>query len=361
MRPCLQVLSKKWSSWRIAPSKINGRTPVSHDYTLAGHRPSPRRAGTWALCSRLAALALLLGLAVVLGWRLHPQAHPATVADLLRLPLSRLSEAPIAELNLLCASGLCATNEPDLRTCTATLGVWAERVRSQTERHLYRYQRNPAEFEQSPGFFRMLMLAVVLAEDYGIHYDAARMAGPESTRVDDGFFANPRSVFLHGLLGPERAGTCSSLPVLYVAVGRRLGYPLKLVTTKGHLFVRWEGAGERFNVEATGHGLNRFDDEYYRHWPFEISAADERAEGYLKSLTPAGELAAFLSVRGMCFHEAGRLSEAAESFGMAVRLAPDCHSYRTALARLQRNLAQRPLSPVSLPETTGRAAHERNL
>ena len=29
-------------------------------------------------------------------------------------------------------------------------------------------------------------------------------------------------------------GTCSSLPVLQVAVGRRLGYPLKLVTTKGH-------------------------------------------------------------------------------------------------------------------------------
>ena len=33
-----------------------------------------------------------------------------------------------------------------------------------------------------------------------------------------------------------------------MAVGRRLGYPLKLVTTKGHLFVRWEGAGERFNI-----------------------------------------------------------------------------------------------------------------
>lgn len=34
-------------------------------------------------------------------------------------------------------------------------------------------------------------------------------------------------------------------------------YPLKLVTTKGHLFVRWEGTGERSNVEATSHGLNR--------------------------------------------------------------------------------------------------------
>ena len=105
------------------------------------------------------------------------------------------------------------------------------------------------------------MLAVVLTEDYGVHYDPQRRAGPASTRMDDGFFSDARSVFIHGLLGPGRAGTCSSLPVLYVAVGRQFGYPLKLVTTKGHLFVRWDGAGERFNVEVTGHGLNRFDDE----------------------------------------------------------------------------------------------------
>jgi len=30
------------------------------------------------------------------------------------------------------------------------------------------------------------------------------------------------------------------MPILYVAVGRQSGYPLKLVTTKGHLLVRRE-------------------------------------------------------------------------------------------------------------------------
>src|SRR5262249_8021476 len=160
-----------------------------------------------------------------------------------------LREVPTAQMNLLCARGLCATNEPDLKECLATLAAWAEHVRSETERHQYRFDRNPAEFENSPGFYRMLILSVVLTEDYEVHYDTQRRAGPLSTQMDDGFFAEPRSLFLHGLLGPERIGTCSSLPVLYVAVGRQLGYPLKLVTTKGHLFVRWEGAGERFNVE----------------------------------------------------------------------------------------------------------------
>lgn len=128
------------------------------------------------------------------------------------------------------------------------------------------------------------------------------------------------------------------MPVLYVAVGRELGYPLKLVTTKGHIFVRWEGGGERFNVEATGQGLNRFEDEYYRHWPFEVIPAEEAAEGYLKSLTPPEELAAFLSIRGMCLREAGRKQEATESFAAAVRLAPGCQSYGQMLASLEDKL-----------------------
>jgi hypothetical protein len=182
----------------------------------------------------------------------------------------------------------------------------------------------------------MVMLAVVLGEDYNIHYDNQRKSAPDASAASDRFFNEPKSVFLHGLLGPERQGTCSSLPVLYVAVGRELGYPLKLVTTKAHMFVRWEGAGERFNIETTGdHGLNRLSDDYYRHWPFEVTPAEEKAEGYLKSLTPTEELAVFLSIRGMCLRDLGRLREAADAFGMASRLAPDCRSYHQMFVALK--------------------------
>ena len=94
------------------------------------------------------------------------------------------------------------------------------------------------------------------------------------------------------------------------------------------LFVRWEGAGERFNIEAMATGLATYGDDYYRHWPFEITREEEAAEGYLKSLTPAEELAVFLSIRGMCQHEAGQVADAAQSFAAAARLAPGCASYR---------------------------------
>ena len=157
----------------------------------------------------------------------------------------------------------------------------------------------------------------------------------------------------------RHTGTCSSLPVLQVAVGRRLGYPLKLVTTKGHLFVRWEGAGERFNIEAAGQGVNRFTDDYYRHWPLEITAAEESAEGYLKSLAPPEELAVFLSIRGMCLREAGRMEEAASAFAAAARLAPGCRGYHVMLASLR--AASHPTPPPQPKPQQQQQAREHRI
>jgi hypothetical protein len=117
-----------------------------------------------------------------------------------------------------------------------------------------------------------------------------------------------------------------------------LGYPLYLVTTKSHLFVRWDGKGERFNVEATSHGLNTFDDDYYRKWPVPITAEEEAAEGYLKNLDSAGELAVFLSIRGMCLRENGRIKEATEAFSQAAHLAPNCRSFRVMREQLSYSL-----------------------
>jgi hypothetical protein len=253
---------------------------------------------------------------------------PDTLDALLALSADELAKVDIARVNLLCVEGLTGSLAKGMDEPLAQLDRWAERVQAETGRHRYRFERNPAEFEGSEGFFRMLMLGVVLAEDYGVHYHSGWRTGMEQASDTDGFFARADHVFLSGLLGPERRGTCNSMPVLYVAVGRRLGYPLKLVTTKGHLFVRWEGAGERFNLEVTGDGLNRFTDDYYRRWPFEVSDEEVKAEGYLKSLDAAGELAVFLSIRGMCLREAGRWGEAEEAFQSASRLAPGVTGYR---------------------------------
>ncbi|MCO5053795.1 MAG: hypothetical protein M9920_16075 [Verrucomicrobiae bacterium] len=261
--------------------------------------------------------------------------QPNSLIVLLKVSPINVSRVDIAQMNLLCAESLPGTEKLNVTNTLAVIDRMAARVRSETERHRYRFQRNPAEFENSEGYFRMIMLMVVLAEDFQVHYASNRMTSALEAKVGDGFFADSRYVFLHGLTGANPQGTCSSLPVLYVAVGRRLGYPLKLVTTKGHLFVRWEDPRERFNFEATGQGANRFPDDYYRHWPFEVTEAEVAVEGYLKSLTPAEELAVFLSIRGMCWQEAGRFVEAAKSFKEAVRLFPGCRSFRLLQTQME--------------------------
>ena len=118
----------------------------------------------------------------------------------------------------------------------------------------------------------------------------------------------------------------------YLALGRRLGYPLKLVTTRQHLFLRWDSPTEKFNLEATGKGMNRYDDAHYRQWPFPISEQEVKEQDYLKSLSPREELSVFLSIRGACLTEAGRLAEATLSFEAAYRYAADWGRNQVLLA-----------------------------
>jgi len=262
-------------------------------------------------------------------------AAPGTLAELLTIPADKLGQLDIAVLNLLCAQGLPGAEKLDAAQDLTVLDSWAQRVKTETERHLYRFRANPAEYENSEAYFRMLIMSVVLYEDFGIRYNPSRIALPSDLTVNDHFFADSQDIFLHGLLGSRRMGTCSSMPVLYAAIGRRLGYPLKLVTTKAHLFLRWEDGRERFDLEATGRGMNRYDDEHFKQWPFPVSDEEIRTEGYLKSLTAAEELAVFLSLRANCLREAGQFQEAAACYTQAARLAPTCRAYPALLASLR--------------------------
>jgi hypothetical protein len=135
-------------------------------------------------------------------------------------------------------------------------------------------------------------------------------------------------------------GTCASMPVMYVSVGRRLGYPLKLVQTRGHLFARWDdpagkcfGFPETFNVEGAGEGIASCDDEHYKTWPEPWTEIDVAEGWYLRSMTPREELALFLATRGDCLTDNGRLAEALEAYEWASAVAPDDKRYQQLVAR----------------------------
>lgn len=264
---------------------------------------------------------------------------PATLAELLTLPTAQLEGKDIALMNLLCAQGLPGAENLDPASYLAILDQWALHAKSEIERNLYRFQANPADYENSEGYFRMLLMSVVVYEDFGVRYNPERMASPTAAPpADDRFFADSRDVLLHGLVGERRMGTCSSMPMLYVALGRRLGYPLKLVATKAHLFIRWDSPTDRFDLEATGKGMNRYDDNHFKSWPLPVTEEEISANGYLKSLSPAEELSVFLSIRAQCLLENGRVAEAVTNFEAACRFAPTWKSSQDLLADARQKL-----------------------
>jgi len=257
---------------------------------------------------------------------------PKKLEDLLTLQPSQLEKCDIALVNLLCSQGLPGAGEMRIEDYLDTLDKWAGHVQAETARNFHRFRDNPADFYNSEGYFRMLMMAVVVYEDFGVRYNPDRITSPGQIDPNDRFFANSQDIFLNGLIKGQRMGTCSSMPILYIAIGRRLGYPLKLVATKAHLFIRWESNVDYFDVEATSKGMNRYDDEHFKQWPFPVTDEEIRREGFLKSLTASEELAVFLSLRGNCLKEAGRLKEASECYAKASRLAPTWNAYRALLA-----------------------------
>ena len=92
----------------------------------------------------------------------------------------------------------------------------AKRVESETTRHYCKFRNHPEEFNGSEGYFRMLLMAVVLQEDLRISYNPERITEVGRFEPNDIFFADSRDIFIHGLIGDDRRmGTCASLPVLY--------------------------------------------------------------------------------------------------------------------------------------------------
>lgn len=242
---------------------------------------------------------------------------PKTLAELLALSPDQLERVDIGLMNLLCATDLPGSETLDIPAALATLDVWALKVKHNTDRHMYRLTdpRYADHYKRSETYFRASWLLQTLQEECGVRYN------PES--IYDMDFSDSRDQFIHGLMDPERGGTCASMPVLYTAVGRRLGYPIKLAMTKGHFFCRWDdGEGEHLNIEGSGEGFTSYPDELYRQWPWGLTDAESESREYLVSLTPAEELAVFMASRGHLYMDTWRFPQALGAYENMARLAP---------------------------------------
>ncbi len=259
-----------------------------------------------------------------------------SLEDLLASKPEDLAGIDIAEMNLLCATGLPGAEDLDIDKCLAKLDRWADRVKHETERHLYRltdpkFHDHAEHYRHSEARFRAEWLVSVLQQDIGLHYHAGFVAPDQPIPP----FKTSKQSFIHGLMDHEdgrRAfgGNCVSLPVAYAAVGRRLGYPVKLVCANEHVFCRWEGLDhsnpawrDRFNFDGAGDGFSIDPDEFYLTWPRKTTPDQVELCGWLKTLTAAEELSVFLAGRGAVLMDVSRdFGGALVAFAHAARLRP---------------------------------------
>jgi hypothetical protein len=266
-----------------------------------------------------------------------------TLEELVQLKPHQLEETDIALMNLICAQGLRGAEGLDIQKMLARIDEIAARVRVETERHLYRFTANPGEYQNSEAYFRMLYLVGVIQQDFGIRYNPERVSPVGVIEPSNKFFADSRDVFIHGIAGPPGLGTCSSLPIFGIAIGRRLHYPLSLVSAKGHLFMRWENEKERLNIESASLGMNTHDDDHYRKWPYPMTDEEEKEDGYMRNLNASEELSIFLSIRGACLMAQERFEESIKAHEHAARLAPKMRKQQAMVELAKRDVAQRKL------------------
>lgn len=287
-----------------------------------------------------------------------------TIQELLGVP-KLPADADIALLNLMVTPGLIAEEKDEvIAYCLKTLDEWSKTVAEQTSRNLHRYRANPKEYK-SEAEWRLAMMCTILGQDYKLRYDPRLTSSVIQNASNQEFFANPNSVFLTGCLSDSRIGTCASLPVLYVAIGRRIGYPMHLVAAKEHLFARWDdGKGTRVNLEAaSAGGFVSHPDSYYRTWPKHLSPEEEKAGGYLRNLTIEESLAVFLTTRAACLQSGGAAMPAINSAAAAYRLAPNLGGISLALTSTLVNapLDQQAVARRELRELEETMMHNRRM
>ena len=245
-----------------------------------------------------------------------PAADFARFAQLSARDLVAMSDAELEAMdplvmNMVVAKGLPELAGIDFAKYAKVVDGWADRIGRGLAASETHEMQTSTSYKADPDIWRAGGMAIALAGPaIGIAY----------TR--DVKLTNHADLFVPGLIDTKR-GTCSNMPVLYMAVAHRLGWPLKAVVAGDHMWCRWDDGKKRFNLEATsttaGSGEGSFStppDKAYRT-DLNIPAKAVEVGSDLATLTARQTLGVYLQQRSGYFRETGKWAEAEEDILLA--------------------------------------------
>jgi regulator of sirC expression with transglutaminase-like and TPR domain len=138
--------------------------------------------------------------------------------------------------------------------------------------------------------------------------------------TDEGFVydpvpGDPENYLLDRVLARKR-GNCLGLTFLYLAIGERVGVPIRGSYVPTHCFARYEGNGVRINIETGEKGIER-DDQWY-------AGKFRLGEGrpYLRTLGKREMIGVYLKSLGAALSRRGMEEEALRLYREAALFHP---------------------------------------
>ena len=160
----------------------------------------------------------------------------------------------------------------------------------------------------------------------GFHYDR-----------DDMYAQQLKNRYLIGALD-AKAGSCTTLPLLYLALAQRLGYPVYPVAAPQHLFCRYRlPDGTYQNIEATVGGWSS-DEDYIRD--MEIPEQGLKSGAYLANMTYRQLLGDLIIENGGYWARQGDFLRAVHYYGLGLILNPKAAEAYRMLGAAYRQLAK---------------------
>lgn len=242
-----------------------------------------------------------------------------TSADLAGMSDKALARLDPLVMNLIVARGIPGLESLDIPKYAKTVDEWASTI-DKANKAAERFSKEEATYKVSREFWMAGGMAVMLAGPrFGIAYT--------SEHLDE---SKPEQQFAHGIIDDKR-GTCATMPVLYMAIGHRLGWPIKGVVSRDHMWARWDDGkrgGQRFNLDATNADSNGADgsfasltDQEYADW---LKTAPEfiQSGSDMTSLTARQLLGVFLQSRAGYWRAQGNRIRQREDLALAVQCFP---------------------------------------
>jgi len=157
-----------------------------------------------------------------------------------------------------------------------------------------------------------------------------------------------------------RQGNCFTMPILYVAVAQRLGWPVYPVSVPDHSFVRYvDPALKEQNIETTSNGGYVPDDRYAKD--FLVSKAGRQSGVYLRTLTYHEMLGDLVATNGIYFGQQGQLAKSVAYLKLATRLNPKLAGAWANLANANRMMANRSGGPEGKRYMEAAAEYSKKL